>query len=98
MSIDQLNATTPGLIAQLKGYLQSKVQMCFSRLGYVYLRQTLSSEETIKAKRAFETFATTYGVTILQYHADNGCFAYIAFFQDLKHNNQSISFCYINAH
>jgi hypothetical protein len=28
MSIDQLNATTPGLIAQLKGYLQSKVQMC----------------------------------------------------------------------
>jgi hypothetical protein len=58
----------------------------------------LSSEDTVKAKTAFETFASTYGVKITHYHADNGRFADNAFREDLRRNNQTISFCGVNAH
>jgi hypothetical protein len=105
VSVDQLDATIPGLIAQLKGIPTVKRYRCatvfvdhYSRLSYVYLQQILSSEDTIKAKTAFEMYASTYGVKILHYHADNGRFADSAFRQDLERNNQTISFCGVNAH
>jgi hypothetical protein len=103
VSVDQLDATIPGLIAQLKGiptikrYKYATVFVDhFSRLGYVYLQQSLSSEDTIKAKTSFEIFASTYGVKVSHYHADNGRFADNAFRQDLERNNQTISA--VNAH
>ncbi len=105
VSVDQLDATIPGLIAQHKGIPTTKRYRCatvfvdhFSRLGYVYLQQSLSSEDTIKAKASFEAFATTYRVKVSHYHADNGRFVDNAFRQDLERNNQTISFCAVNAH
>jgi transposase InsO family protein len=105
VSVDQLDATIPGLITQLKGIPTIKRYRCatvfvdhFSRLGYVYLQQSLSSEDTMKAKASFEAFASTYGVKVSHYHADNGRFADNAFRQDLERNNQTISFCAVNAH
>ena len=85
---DQLESSTPGLIAQLKGvptkarYHAATIFMdhC-SGLGFVYLQHTLSSEETVQAKHAFETFATSHGVTIRHYHTDNGCFQGKAYHQ-----------------
>ncbi len=44
----------------------------FSRLHYVHLMQDLSSNETVKAKLAFEHFAAEHGVAIKHYHCDNG--------------------------
>ena len=81
MSVDQLESTVPGLIAQLKG-IPTKVHYRaatifvdhFSRMSYVHLQKSLSSKETVQAKRAFETYAITYGVLVHHYHADNGCF------------------------
>jgi hypothetical protein len=81
VAVDQMESTTPGFIGQLKGTLTTLwyryttifVDM-YSIYTYIYLHAKLTSEETVKAKVAFETQAKTYGVTIQQYHADNGRF------------------------
>jgi len=76
----------PGVIAQLKGiptikrYNYATVFVDhFSKLSYVHLQQTLTPQDTVDAKKAFENYASTYRVKILHYHADNGRFADNAF-------------------
>ena len=78
VSVDQVESSAPGLVAQLKGRLtkqQYKYATVFvdhySRYGYVYIQRTLSAEETLKAKQAFEAQSQHLGVTIENYHADN---------------------------
>jgi hypothetical protein len=39
----------------------------------------LTSEETMKAKHAFELLPASYGVQVSQYHADHGHFQDLAF-------------------
>jgi len=105
VSVDQLDATVPGLIAQIKGiptikrynYVTIFIDH-YSKLGYVHLQQTLTSDDTVKAKQAFESYAKTYDVTVKHYHADNSHFADNAFRLDLQANNQMITFCGVNAH
>ena len=46
----------------------------YSRLSYLFLQNTATVEETLTAKQAFELFASSHGVQILNYHADNGVF------------------------
>jgi hypothetical protein len=104
-SVDQLDAKLPGLIAQIKGIPTRKRYNYatvftdhYSKLGYVHLQQALTSEETVQVKHAFENYAATHNVKVLHYHADNRRFADNAFRQDLKNNNQTITFCGVNAH
>ena len=105
VSVDQLESTTPGFIAQLKGRpTKNRYRYVtvftdhFSRLSYVYLQKAITSDETVRAKRAFESYARTLGVSITHYHADNGRFADNAFLEDVSLNRQSITFCGVNAH
>jgi Reverse transcriptase (RNA-dependent DNA polymerase) len=105
VSIDQLESSTPGLVAQLKGiptkarYRAATVFVDhFSRFSYVYFQKSLSAEETVEAKRRFEIYANSYGVKIRHYHADNGRFAENLFIQEVAKERQSISFCGVNAH
>lgn len=105
VSVDQMESSTPGLIAQLKGkptkarYRYATVFVDhFSDFTYVFLMRTLSSEETIMAKEAFEAFSREQGVTIEQYHADNGRFADNAFIEHTKKNHQRLTFCGVDAH
>jgi hypothetical protein len=105
VSVDQLESSTPGFIAQLKGTPTIKSFKAatvfvdhYSRLGYIYLQQDLTSNETMKAKQAFEAFAHTHGVRVQHYHADNGRFADNAFRNSIQENQQTISFCGVNAH
>ena len=105
VSIDQLESPQPGFIAQLKGALtRQRYQAAtifvdhYSRLSYVYVQRSTTAEETIKAKKAFELFATGYGVTVKHYHADNGRFAENNFMAEIAKSGQSISFCGVNAH
>jgi hypothetical protein len=60
--------------------------------------QDLSSEESVKAKRAFEQFAAKHGITIRHYHCDNGRFADNALNQACQESNQQLTFYGINAH
>ena len=69
VSIDQMASTEVRFFAQLKGRLTKRRYKCatifadhFSRLRLVHLQSNNSSEETIEAKRAFETFAAEHGV------------------------------------
>jgi GAG-pre-integrase domain len=105
VSVDQLESTSPGFIAQLKGSLTRMRYRYvtvftdhFSDLSFVHLQKTITSAETLEAKDAFEAYAKSVGVTIQHYHADNGRFADNLFLKSVKDKGQTISFCGVNAH
>jgi len=94
-----------GFFAQMKGKLTKRRYRCatifvdhFSRLRFIHLQTNDSSEETLAAKRAFETFADEHGVKILHYHCDNGRFQDNAFRQACHDARQQLTFCGVNAH
>ncbi len=98
-------STHVGFFAQLKGKLTNKRYKAasifvdhFLRLRFVHLMQDLSSEESVKAKRAFEQFAAKHGVAIRHYHCNNGRFPNNAFKQACQESNQQLTFCGVNAH
>ena len=105
VSVDQLESTTPGFIAQLIETLtQQRYKFAtvfvdqFSRYTFVYLQKRITSLETVMAKHAFKRSAEQRGVKIIHYHADNGWFADNTFIQDCQASRQSISYCGVNAH
>ena len=105
VSIDQLESTTPGLVAQLKGIPTTKrynTATVFvdhaTRFTYVHLQTSRNANETIKVKLSFETLAASVGIKIYHYHADNGRFAENKFREAITKANQTISFCGVNAH
>ena len=105
MSVDHMISTQQGFFAQMKGKLTRKRYRAasifvdhFSRLRYVHLMQDLSSDETIKAKMAFERFAAKHGVAIKHYHCDNGRFGDNTFKQSCEQERQQLTFCGVNAH
>jgi hypothetical protein len=51
----------------------------------------------VEAKVAFERFANVSGVKILYYHADNGVFADNKFKAHVASQNQTLTFCGVNA-
>ena len=103
--VDQLESSSPGLIAQLKDKL---TQQCykyatvfvdqFSGYMFVYLQKWLRSEETVMAKHAFEHSADQRGVKILHYHANNGRVVDNTFITNCNAQRQSLSYCGVNAH
>ena len=105
ISIDQMESSTPGLIAQLKGRLTRDRYTCstvyvdhFSRNSFVYLQRNTSSNETFLSKQAFEAYSKKLGVDIQHYHCDNGRFRDNLFIRDVIDKGQSISQCGVNAH
>ena len=58
----------------------------------------LTSAETVAAKNAFERHASTLGVSIVHYHADNGRFQDNAFRAACEQGGQRLTFCGVNAH
>ena len=105
VSVDQMISTQVGFLAQLKGKLTHRRYRAatifvdhFSRLRYVYLMQSLTSDETYAAKRAFERFAKQHGIDIQHYHADNGRFADNMFINACQQQRQQLTFCGVNAH
>ena len=81
VSVDQLVSPTPGLIAQMTGFLTNKrykyatvyVDQA-SRLSFVGLQKTATADKTLLGKEAFEQYAKDRGVKVEGYHADNGIF------------------------
>jgi hypothetical protein len=69
-----------------------------SDFTYVYLQRDSSSAETLKSKHKFERVAASHGVSITQYHSDNGRFANNAWMHDALLKNQQITMCGVNAH
>ena len=104
-SVDQMQSSAIRFIAQLKGRLTNSWYTCatvfvdnFSRYCYVHLQQSLSSADTLAAKKAFELHAKSMGVDVLHYQADNGRFQDNAFKDSCFESGQRLSFCSVNAH
>ena len=105
ISVDQLESTTPGLIAQIKGYLTRKRYRAatvfvdhWSGLSYIHLQKSTNAEETMEAKVAFERYAAKSNIKVRHYHADNGRFGENLFKNEVQKQGQTISFCGVNAH
>ena len=105
ISVDQMESSMPGFMAQMKGRLTRRrynYATIFvyhrSRLKYVHLQESITSEQMVEAKSAFETNASKYGVTIKHYHVDNGRFADNLFIKSVSDQHQTITFCGVNAH
>jgi hypothetical protein len=105
VSVDQLESSTLGLIAHMKGTPTIQRYRCatvyidhYSRLSYIHLQKQLTSEETVQGKVAFEKFCEARGVTVKHYHADNGRFADKGFVNHVSKCKQSITYCAVNAH
>ena len=103
--VDQMISTQVGFIAQLKGALSKQRYKAatvfvdhFSWLQYVHLMTSLSSEDTIQAKLAFEQFADQHGVTVQHYHCDNERFADNDFKSACEQSHQRLTLCGVNAH
>ena len=95
ISVDQLQSSTTGFIAQLKGKLTRRRYKCatvfvdhYSYLTYIHHHDRLTSEETVEAKKAFESYARNYGVKIQNYHCDNGRFADNTFINECAKSGQ----------
>jgi GAG-pre-integrase domain len=105
VSVDQIQSSTPGIIAQMKGiptgrryhiatvYVDHK-----SDYTYVHLQQSTSSEETLQSKHSFERWAKSCNVTIKRYHSDNGRFVDTAWINDAENQGQIVSMCGAYAH
>jgi hypothetical protein len=106
VAVDQMESSTAGFIGQLKGAILTTLRYkyatvfvdLFSDYTYVYLHTKITSEETVKAKKAFESHAESFGVKIKQYHADNGRFQDAAFKTHCELQGQTLTFCGVNAH
>ena len=71
VSVNQLISPTPGFIAQMSGTLTTQRYKCatifvdqYSGFSYVWVQRTTSVQDTLKAKRAFENYASTNGIHI----------------------------------
>ena len=78
-SVDQMESAQIGFMAQLKGALTRQRYtgaMVFvdhhSRLKYVHLTTSTSSQQTVYAKESFERHCRHMDVHIQHYHCDNG--------------------------
>jgi hypothetical protein len=100
-----MHSPTPGLIAQMDGWLNKKRYRYaaifvdhYSGYGFVHLQKTQSAEETLQGKAAFERHSQLYGVKILHYHSGTGIFASKPWKDACKEQKQSYSYSGVNAH
>ena len=97
--------TNPGLVVQMTGFLTKKRYKYATLyidqatgLGFTYLHKTDTAEETLAGKRAFERYATSRGVQIQAYHADNEIFKSRAWVDACDKQNQELTFAAVGAH
>jgi hypothetical protein len=105
ISVDQLQSSTPGYVDVFKGkpatakYHAASVYVDHaSRYTYIKCHFSTGSQEALEGKYRFEQMAATHGVKVKAYRADNGIMACHDFVQHVNVNQQTISYCGVNAH
>ena len=102
---DQLESRVRGRLLNTTGREAGKDKYCASSIfcdaasSYIHVEHqvTLSSTDTIIAKNSFEKMAKENGVTIQEYHTDNGIYQSKAFKEALEENSQAIRFSGVGA-
>ena len=102
---DIMTSSVPGLIPQMVGFLTSKkfhYTSFFvddkSDFTYVYHQGSISVEDTIAAKRAYEAELRKYGKEVRHYHADNGTYATAKYKAEVEDSKQTLTFCGVGSH
>jgi hypothetical protein len=105
VSVNQLESRTPGLFGQLNRIptkARFRVARVFvdhiSEFTYVYLQKTTNASETLEAKRQFELYVRSHGITVRHYRADNGRFIESVWVNDARDKGQDISYSGVAAH
>ena len=100
-----MESRTSEFIGVLRGSVTKILYTCatifidhHSGLSYVHLQYSITVEDTITAKRSFEAYARSHGVSIKHYHTDNGRFAYRKFLEAVESDNQTINYCAASIH
>ena len=70
----------------------------YSGLSFVYLQQSTTAEKTLRKKVAFEQYSETFGVSIMHYHADNGCFTESVWKDHIEKKSQTLTFSGVGVH
>jgi Integrase core domain. len=104
-SVDQLISHWPGLIPQSTGsLLKEKITAVtffvdhFSGYIYGHLMCNTSMKQMLEAKQAYERHASSHGVDVIRYRADNGQFSNPKFLQAVESADQTITFCAVGGH
>jgi hypothetical protein len=106
ISVDQYVSALLGWLPHTKGKESKNSQYNGGTLfvdhasGYIFLRNqvSLTAGETLRAKKAFEQFASSVGVSLQQFRADNVPFNSAEFRRNLESNGQFITFSGTGAH
>jgi Reverse transcriptase (RNA-dependent DNA polymerase) len=105
VSVDFLTSPTPGLVAHMTGtptskrYHHAAVYVDNATgYGFIWLQKSISEEETITGKIAFERHCAQNHITVQHYRADNGIFASNAWKNACQRQNQRLTFTGVNAH
>jgi hypothetical protein len=106
ISVNQYVSALPGRLSHTKGKESKDSQFNGGTLfidhasGYVFLRNQvcLTAGETLRSKKAFEQFATSTGVILKEFRADNVPFNSAEFRRNLATNGQIITFSGTGAH
>jgi hypothetical protein len=103
---DQYESCTPGRIFGLRSAHISSQKYCRGSLfidaasGYIGIQHqlNLSAGESVCAKQAFECDALTAGVSILDYHTNNGIYTSQEYLKELFSKGQGCSLSAVGAH
>jgi hypothetical protein len=105
VAIDQMVSPTPGLVAQMKGFITKKRYTAatvfvdhYSNLSFTYFQKGITIVETLEAKAAFAQYAAAHGVTVRHYQTDNGIFETDSFRTSVELAGKTISYAGVNAH
>ena len=98
-------SSTPGLIAQMAGFLTKHRYTCAtvfvdhnSNLSYVQFQNSTSAKYTLEANEAFELFSRQRGLWVRNYHADNSTFTTNNWVRTCYTKGQGPTFASVNAH
>lgn len=104
VSVDQLESTTPGFVGIYKRkhttakYHAASVYVDHKQIHIPQMPLLHMCTKAVKCKQQFEQLAVTHGIIIKAYRADNSIMACHKYVHNVIINQQSISYCGVNAH
>ena len=106
VSMDHFIVSTPGRLFNSRGseshdrMFKGGVIFVDHASGFVFVEPVVNftAGEAIRAKREFEREMASMGVTVLNYHTDNGVFTAAAFQDELASMEQGLSLSGVGAH
>ena len=106
VSMDHFIVSTPGRLFSSRGseptsrMFKGGVIFKDHATSYVHVEPVVNftAGEAIRAKRAFEREFSSMGVTVLNYHTDNGVFTAAEFQDELSKMEQGMTFSGVGAH